>query len=63
MKRLKYYLNQMQNNSITYHDIYAGKTIVRFPPQMIRGVLVEPDPQMLSRIHKYSISVIIGMNK
>lgn len=36
----------MQNNSITYHDIYAGKTIVRFPPQMIRGVLVEPDPEI-----------------
>ncbi len=43
MKRLKYYLHQMENNNTTYKEMYEGKTKVVFPSTAWDGHA--PDPE------------------
>lgn len=42
MKRLKYYLLQMENNTSTYKEMYEGETIAEFPMKS-NGDLLDPE--------------------
>ncbi|MGI6743669.1 MAG: hypothetical protein ACOX4O_08430 [Eubacteriales bacterium] len=43
MKRLKYYLLQMQNETTTYKEMYEGKMEVVFPSTAWDGYAFEPE--------------------
>lgn len=48
MKRLKYYLLQMENNTTTYKEMYDGKMEVIFPSTAWNGHCMEPEQQYSS---------------
>ena len=43
LKRLKYYLLQMQNETTTYKEMYEGKMEVVFPSTAWDGYAFEPE--------------------
>ncbi len=48
MKRLKYYLLQMENNTTTYKEMYDGKMEVIFPSTAWDGHCMDPEQQYSS---------------
>ena len=56
LKRLKYYLHQMQNDTATYKEMYDGRMEVEFEPKLQRhhGEMMEAPPETEIRLeHVY----------
>ncbi len=59
MKRLKYILTQMENNTTTFKEIYEGKMEVNFPSNAWDGHTLDPEIQYDATYHHKQISMNI----